>query len=193
LQVITALWRLRTLTHKIHFTKTSITPNQCLNICPYTHREMYSSPLINNTSSCNRWRPFHKPQPIKTQRCGMQTQLVHLQHRDRCRRGCWKIKSEEQGVGCEVVSPGNVGSHTHNVSPTRLPKLNLNKIDTGGGGTGGGTDALVRAGEAEEAMQRTKTIKEGTLRSGDYRWGVAHCGLESGWSFVLIDRQAWAM
>lgn len=40
-----------------------------------------------------------------------------------------KEKDCSQEVCYEIVSPRNVRSHTHKVSPTWLPKLELNKGD----------------------------------------------------------------
>ena len=57
--------------------------------------------------------------------------LLYLRLRDDCGRGGIKREEpENRGVCCDTVSLRNVGSHTHKVSPTLLPKHGLNKDNT---------------------------------------------------------------
>lgn len=59
-------------------------PDCNLNIGPYIHRYVYSSPLITETSFFNRKRPllliYRKSLVIKMKSCGVQFQWLYLQN-----------------------------------------------------------------------------------------------------------------
>lgn len=65
-------------------------------------------------------------QKIHISQCNFCLRLKH-----QCRKeGRKSVEPREWGLGCEVVSPRNVRSYTHRVSPTPPPKHELNKEDT---------------------------------------------------------------
>lgn len=56
------------------------------------------------------------------------TQLSYIKFKDPCGKSSGKIvRVKGTGVCCEVLSPGNVRNYIHDVSPTLLPKHDLNK------------------------------------------------------------------
>ena len=59
--------------------------------------------------------------------------FLHLSLGEHCRKlGRKRVRSEDQGTYCEMVSPTNVRSYTHKVFPTWLPNHDLSRDDTNG-------------------------------------------------------------